>query len=103
MTLGYRSPAEMLEDLTEEEFAGWWQYYQEDPWDEARQDRRSAVNTLWHLAPYLKQEDFPNLEYPYFEPEETPEELEGRIEIITEAAEALKAKWQQASQNSPSS
>lgn len=51
--LGYRSPREMLADLTYEEWQGWLQCFCEDPWDEHRKDDRSAAATLAGLSPYM--------------------------------------------------
>jgi hypothetical protein len=101
-TLGYKSAARMLADLTAEEYCRWVQSYSQQPWGEHRDDLRAAANTLWHVAGMTRQ-DPPELIHPYFPKEETPEELDDRIKELSSAAEAIKAQWPQASPNSPSS
>jgi hypothetical protein len=45
----------MLDDLTQEQWAGWVNYFEQDPWDEKRKDDRSAVNSIWSLKPHLEE------------------------------------------------
>jgi len=40
----------MLADLTPEQWEGWLNYFENDPWGEERNDQRNAVNSLWSAA-----------------------------------------------------
>jgi hypothetical protein len=80
----------MLGDMTHEEWTDWLNAFQQDPWDEARKDDRNAVNALWGIAPYLKEDD---LKLPGFHGPEYSAEKDND-EAFTASVARLKAAKQ---------
>jgi hypothetical protein len=79
----------MLDDLTQEQWIGWLNYFCQDPWDEQRKDDRNAVGSLWAIAPYVTGDD---LKLPGFRGPEYEPDAEQNIDDSIARIEALKKR-----------
>ena len=71
----------MLDEIDAEEWRGWLDYWNVEPWGELRADQRAAAQALWNTAPYAGEgASLPDLTFPYFKDE--GEEVAKRIAAI---------------------
>lgn len=91
----------MLADLTEEQWLGWIDYFNHDPWNERRSDARSAVNAVWSLAPYIEQgTGLPGFDGPEYS-ERREDDLAASWARLKETAEKYNGKLNRKTSDSP--
>jgi hypothetical protein len=80
-----------MERLSWDQFNGWRQYSEQEPWGDEREDQRTLALAAWIKAPGEWQNDLPALMYPYFDSTATMD-LMAQKKVLDQRALDIKEK-----------